>query len=141
MNGFAHVSVWGVLIGALAALVIGAVWYSGALYGGAWQSIMGLSDSAMAKRARSAFPLLIVVSLLTAYVLSLFIVYFHHYVGGSWVRDGFYVGLLSFVGLAGTTVVGHAAFDPRDRKLVLINLGNRLVTLAALGLIIGAFLK
>ena len=135
-----HVSIWGVVIAALSALVIGWLWYSKALFGKTWMKANGTTDEDMKKNMPMALPVLAVVSLLTAYVLSLFTKYFQAYHGGSWYKAGVLTALLVWVGFAGTALVAHEAFEKRPKSIVLINLGNRLVTLLAMGLIIAAFM-
>jgi hypothetical protein len=141
INMITHVSIWGVILGALAAMVIGTLWYSKSLFGGAWSKATGVSDKDMQKQMPNALPKLVVVSLLTAYVLALFTKYFQAYHGGSWFKAGILTALLAWAGLAGTALLAHEAFEKRPKNLVLINLGNRLVTLLAMGLIIAAFMS
>jgi len=138
---FAHVSVWGVLVAALSAMLIGTLWYSPAVFGKSWTKIMGADDKHMQRTMSTAMPILVVASLLTAYVVSLFTVYFHAYVGGSWLMAGLDTSFLAWLGVAATAIFVHGAFDPRDKKLLYINAGNRLVTLLAMGLIIGVFMR
>lgn len=138
---FAHVSVWGVLLAALSAMVIGTIWYSKQAFGAVWMKATGLSDKDMQNRFGTAMPLLVIMSLLTAYVLSLFIVYFHAYVGGSWLMAGFDTAVWAWLGFAGTALWAHGVWEPKREKLLYVNIGNRLVTLVVMGLILGAFLK
>jgi hypothetical protein len=138
---FAHVSVIGVILAAASAMVVGTLWYSPVVFGRQWMRAIGLSDKEMGKRANVAMPIMVIISLLTAYVLSLFTIYFHSAVGGSWWEAGINVSLLVWLGFALTTIVAHGVFEPRDKKVVYINAGNRLVTLFVMGLIIAACLK
>lgn len=135
-----HVSVWGIIFAALSAMVIGTIWYAKPFFGKAWMKATGVTDKDMKNSFPMAMPMLIIVSLVTAYVLSLFIKYFQAYHGGSWYKAAIYTALLAFVGLAGTALAGHEAFDKRPKSIFWINLGNRLVTLVVMGLIIAAFM-
>lgn len=137
---FASVSVWGWVLGGLSAMVVGFLWYSPWLFGPAWSKSMGMSENEMAKGRAKVMPVLLVVSLLTAYVLSLLTVYFQHYTGKGNIMSGVDTALLAFVGLAGTALLAHGLWEPKGRTALYINLGNRLVTLVVMGLIIGAFL-
>jgi hypothetical protein len=138
---YAHVSVWGWVLGGLSAIVVGMIWYSPFLFGKEWTKAMGVNEKEMAKGRAKVMPILVIVSLLTAYVLSLFTVYLHSYVGNSWMMAAFDASVLAWVGFAGTAVVAHGVWDPRPKSALYINLGNRLATLVVMGLIIGAFLK
>ena len=135
---YVHVSFWGVVLAALSAMIIGTIWYSSALFGKSWKKILGVGDDEMKKRMGSAMVILVIVSLLTAYVLAHFIVYTHSFMGGSWITAGVETALWAWLGFALTAVLAHGAFDPRDKQLLYINSGNRLVTLLAMGLILGA---
>lgn len=136
-----HVSVWGVILAALSAMAVGTIWYSKSVYGKAWMKATGVSEKEMSKGSGMALPVLVIVSLVTAYVLALFIKYFHAYHGGSWYKAGIWTALLAWVGLAGSALVAHEAFEKRPKSIVYINLGNRLVTLVVMGIIIAAFMS
>jgi len=135
------VSIVGVLLAALSAMVIGAIWYSNALFGKTWMKIIGINDAQMKKKMGSVMVGLMAVSIVTAYVMSYFVAYTHNYIGGSWLKAGVITALLAWVGFATTTVFAHGLFEPRDKQVLYINTGNRLVTLLAMGLILGAFMK
>lgn len=138
---FVNVSALGVILAALSAMIIGMIWYSMAAFGKPWMKMMGISDSDMKKKMAGAMVWLVIVSLVTAYVLAHFIVFTHSYVGGGWLTAGVETALWAWLGLAATAIFAHGVFDPRDKKVLYINVGNRLVTLVVMGLIIGAFMK
>ncbi len=137
----ASISIWGVILGGLSAMVVGALWYSPVLFGKPWAKAMGTTEKEMAKARARLMPILIAVSLLTALVMSLFVVYFQNFTRDSWLMSGFDTAVLAWFGFAGTALVAHGAWDPRPKDLLYINLGNRLVTLLVMGLIISAFLN
>jgi hypothetical protein len=138
---FASVSVWGWVLGGLSAIVVGVIWYSPFLFGKQWGKALGVSEKEMAQDRAKVMPVLLIISFLTAYVLSLLTAYFHNYTHDGWLMSGFDTAVLAWVGLAGTALVAHDVFDPRPKSKLYINLGNRLVTLVVMGLIIGAFAK
>src|ERR1039458_2328686 len=119
-----HISILGVLLAAASAMVIGTVWYSPALFGKPWMKITG---SDMKKNVVPIMVALVLISLLTAYVLAHFIVYSHAYTGGSWMKAGVETALWAWLGLAATAIFAHGLFEPRDKKVLYINAGNRLV--------------
>jgi hypothetical protein len=136
-----HFSVIGITLAVISSIIVGMFWYNSAVFGKRWMKIVGLSEADMKKGMARIMPGVILVALITAYVLSIFIAYTHGYLGGSWLRAGFVSSLLAWVGFAATTVFAHGLFEPRDKKVLYINAGNRLVTLVAMGLILGAFMK
>ena len=135
------VSVIGVILAALSAMIIGAIWYSKALFGKPWMKIIGLSDAQMKKKMGPVFGGLILVSLITAYAMSYFLAYTQNYLGGSWFAAGIVASLIAWAGFAATAIFAHGLFEPRDYKVLLINSGNRLVTLFAMAMILAAFMK
>lgn len=135
-----HVSLLGVLLAAVAAMVIGTIWYNPSVFGKQWMKAIGLTNKEMKVRASGAIGLLAITSLVTAYALSLFTTYYHAFVGGSGIKDGLATGLVAWAGFGLTTIVAHGVFEPRDRSVLYINIGNRLATLVAMGLIVGIFL-
>lgn len=138
---FPSVSIWGVVLGGLSAMVVGMLWYSPFMFGKQWGKALGVTDKQMNEGRAKVMPVLILVSLLTAYVLSVFTVYLQHYTGKSWIMSGFDTAILAWLGFAATALVAHDVFDPRPRSKMYINLGNRLATLVVMGLIVGTFLK
>jgi|SRR5579862_276064 len=138
---FASVSVWGWVLGGLSAIAVGMIWYSPFLFGKEWGKALGVSEKQMGENRAKVMPILLIVSFLTAYVLSLFTVYFQQYTGKGAVMSAVDTALLVWLGFAGTALVAHDVFDPRPKTKLYINLGNRLVTLIVMGLIIGAFMS
>ncbi len=138
---FAHVSIWGILLAAVAAMIVGTAWYSSALFGKTWMKAIGTTEKDMSQRMGTTMPLLIIVSLVTAYALSLITAYLQHYTGGSGFGAAVDTSLLAGIGFGATAVFAHGAFEPRDKKVMYINAGNRIVTLLVMGLVIGAFTR
>ena len=136
---FASVSVWGILLAAVAAMLVGTVWYSKALFGKAWMKYASINDKGMQERARTAFPILILVSLVTAYALAQVVAYAASFSGGSWMVCAIHAGLIAGIGLAATAVFAQGVFEPRDYKLMYINAGNRVVTLLVMAIVLGLF--
>lgn len=138
---FTYVSIWGILLAAASALVVGMIWYSKPVFGKKWQKALGMSDKQMKERMNAAMIVLVAVALLTAIALSYLAVYVHSYLGGSGLSAGFRASLIAGIGFGVTTVFAHGVFDPRETEVLYINAANRFVTIVIMGLIIGAFLK
>jgi len=136
---FANVSVWGVLLAALSAMMVGTLWYQKDLLGKTWMKLAGIDQKGMNDRAKTAFPILIAVSLVTAYALAQVTAFAYALAGGSWMGTAVFAGLLCGIGFGATAVFAHGVFEPRDYKLMYINAGNRVVTLLVMGLVLGLF--
>ena len=135
-----QVSLIGVVLSAVAAMIIGYVWYSPKVFGTTWQKLIGLSNKDLKKNMGPAMGSLVVSALLTAYILDHFINYAHNFMGVSWLSAGIQTALWVWLGFALTTIVAHGALEPRDKQVMLINAGNRLAILLVMGIILGFFL-
>lgn len=129
-----------VVAAAVAAMVIGSLWYSKMLFGKAWQKMVGLSDADLKKGGWSPMVKAVVLSVITAYVLHHIIVLSHAYYNYDWVQTGLNTGFWAWLGFGFTQQVMNGAFEQRRKKLVLINVGNQLVSLLAMGVVLGYFL-
>jgi hypothetical protein len=129
------VSWLGIFLAVVAAMVIGSIWY-GPIFGKKWMKILKL------KRGESSptGPMLIMLalSIIQAFVVAHFIVYVSYfYPTYSDLSVGLLTGLWAFVGFVLPALVSKSVFEKGSVDLLKINLGNQLVTLAAIGAILG----
>lgn len=122
-----------VFVCALLSLVIGALWYSPALFFKAWQKETGLSDEQVAK----ANPLKTYsLTLLLAWIISYNLAFFLGDSKTNW-RWGLAAGLLAGAGWASTMFVIISLFEQRSFKYLLINCGYIIVYFAVIGFVLG----
>lgn len=136
-----QVSIIGVILAAVSAIIIGSAWYSPPLFGKSWMKLIGTTDQEMKRKMGPAAFVLFVAALLTAFMLALFMGYMHSFTGSSWMTAGINTALLAWAGFALTTIFAHGVFDPRGKKVLYINAANRLVTLLVMGVILALFMK
>jgi uncharacterized protein YneF (UPF0154 family) len=136
-----HVSILAIILSTVASLIIGTFWYAYKVFGKSWMKAIGTDKKDMRKRMPQAMGGLIVTSIITAYALSLFTAYIQVYYGKGFMISAILASLIVWVGFAVTSMATYSFFDPRDKKVLYINAGNRLVTLVAMGIIIGALMK
>ncbi len=137
----AQLPVIGIILASLSAMIVGMVWYSSKVTGTAWMAMIGIKDKDMQAKIASAMPMLVAAALVTAYTLALFTNYAHAFNGGTWMTDSIMTAIWLWIGFGVTTIVAHGVFEPRDRRVMLINAGNRLVTLLVMAVILGLFYK
>jgi Protein of unknown function (DUF1761) len=127
-----------ILVAAIAAMVVGFLWYSPLLFAKAWVREMGydLSDKAkmqeMQKSAGPAYASSFAASLLSAFTLALV---FH----GMHVENMHLALMLSFhvwLGFVATVQLTGAMFMRQSMKLFAINTGYQLVCYLAMGAIL-----
>lgn len=127
-----EVNLLAVLACGVMSLVLGGIWYSPMLFGGAWQRAAGLSD----EQAKSGNMTLIfggafVLSLIAAYVFAMFIGTQMPLAGA--VGAGFSAGLCWVAASYGISYL----FERRPLSLWLINGGYHTLQFTLFGLIIG----
>jgi len=125
-------NVWAVLAAGVTSMVLGAVWYSPALFARAWMRESGMTE----EKARAASP---VKTLGAAFVLALIAsAVFAAFLGPSpapafATAAGFAAGLCWVAGSFGINYL----FEQRSMKLFLINGGYHTLQYTLIGLILG----
>ncbi|MBP7670839.1 DUF1761 domain-containing protein [Candidatus Gracilibacteria bacterium] len=117
-----------VLLAAVASMVIGAIWYSPALFSEPWAKDMGFTEKdEKLMKARGAWPwlLMFACSLLTAYVLARFVT-------GMPLRSALEFASWLFLGFTVTRELGMISWGKATFRLFLINSGYWLITFAAM---------
>jgi len=125
-------ALWTVPVAALAAFVVGGLWYSPPVFGRIWQRLAGLSDEDMRGRNLGAvFGGSFACALVAAAVLAPFV--------GAESGPGFgaLAGALAGLGWVATGLITTALFERRPIALALVNGGYQTVSLTAMGLVIG----
>jgi len=132
MNIVAH------LLAGVAALIIGFLWYNPKTFGNAWMRGVGMTDE---KFASGNMAIRYGLTFLMALILSVFVAFFG---GGHEEKVLTRLQHFAFHGaqLGGVVVmpilVIVSLFEQLDFKTIAINVGYWIVTLAAMGAIIGA---
>ena len=128
---------WAILVAALAAMVIGGMWY-GPLFGKVWMRLTGISqekiDEIKKKGMAKSYILNFVGYLVMAYVLAHIISYTNATTWQSGIQGGFWMWL-GFVATTGANEYIYAV-KPKPWTLYFINQGNILVTLMVMGAIL-----
>jgi len=138
---FHHVNLLGVLVAAISTMVVGFLWYSPMLFAKAWVREMGydMNDKAkmeeMKKSAGPAYAGSFVASLVSAFVLALFL----HWTRAENWQFGMLVGLHVWLGFVATVQLTGVLFMKQSMKLFAINTGYQLVCYLVMGAILGAW--
>jgi len=130
---FSQVNWLAVAAAVIAAFVLGAAWYSKALFGNTWMQQVGLTEEAVqGANMVKVFGGTIVLQALAAIGLSVFLGPYATWMDG--LHTGLWVGLLWTATAYGVTYL----FEQRPFSLWLINAGYYVVLYAVMGTIIGA---
>jgi len=139
----AHVNYLAVVVAALAAMMVGFVWYSQALFGRMWIKIIGkenlsqVEQEQMKKDTGPYFGVMFAGTLIGAFVFALFIRWLHAYTA----VEGMQIAFWAWLGFIFPVVLGAALFSGKDKDLVwllfLIQAGHSLAGMLVMGAILG----
>lgn len=120
---------WAVIVAALIRFFVGFVWYSPVAFVKPWQAVAGLTPATMQQGMARAIAIEVAMSLLMAFALA-------NIVGASGITDwlnGALAGVWVWAGFVLATHLPLWGFENRPLKLIAINLGCHLVSLALMG--------
>jgi len=138
---FHHLNFLAVLVAAIATMLVGFLWYSPVLFAKPWMKEMGYdpNDKArtaeMKKTAGPAYAGSLLASLLSAFVLALFL----HWMRAEGARTGATTGFHVWLGFVATVQFTGALFTRQSMKLFAINTGYQLLCYLVMGAILGAW--
>ncbi len=124
---------WAVFTCAVANLVVGAIWYSPALFYKAWQRENSLSDEDLAK---VNFPKLYTITFIIALIISYNLAFFLSDDKTDWIW-GASAGFLAGFGWAAMIFTVIALFEQRSWKYIFINGGYIVIYFTLIGFILG----
>jgi hypothetical protein len=130
-----------VLISAIAAVVIGGLWY-GPLFGKMWMKLAGISKEGMKSMALSPLQAMVggfIVSFLMAYVLAHGIVFGNAYTNMSGMTGGLMGAFWYWLGFIVPVTAGVFLWEGKSAKLWLLNAAYYLVSLSVMGAILSSW--
>lgn len=138
------VNLWAVLVGGIISMVLGALWYSPAMFAKKWAMLAGITDekmkAAMAKGMGMAYLTAFISSLLMTYILAHFVEIGLRASGQVGTFGlGAQMGAWIWLGFIATSFTGMVLWEGKSWKLYFINAGYYLVSLVLIGGILGAW--
>ena len=128
------INYWAVLVAAVAPILLGALWYSPALFARSWMRAVGRTEDEL-QGMGTGYVISAVAALLTSYALARI----ERWAEVDDIWNGALVGLLAWVGFVATVLAVTTYFGGRPAKLWLINAGYQLVALVIMGGILGSW--
>jgi hypothetical protein len=128
---FSELNIWAILVAGVMNMVIGAGWYSEALFGKQWMAHLGFKKEELNPSA-GQYVFVFVLGLLMAVVFALFL-------QGASVLEGLLYGAVIGVGLVVPMLVTHALMEQRKGGLILLTSGHVLVTFMAYGALLAGW--
>jgi Protein of unknown function (DUF1761) len=131
------INLWAVLLAGVSSMVIGMLYYADQLFGKQWKKLAKIDEKRFQKEMPRVMPMVFVAALITAYVVAYVTFLYQNFFDSSWISAGVVSALVLWLGAAATTVYVHNSLDQRPASLTAISLGNRLLSILAMGLIVG----
>ena len=128
------INYWAVIVTAAVPVLLGALWYSPAMFARSWLDAVGRTRDELSG-AQMGYFLSALGALLTSYALARI----ERWAEVDDLVNGALVGLLVWLGFVASVLAVTTYFGGRPAKLWLINAGYQLVTLVAMGAILGTW--
>jgi hypothetical protein len=133
-----HINLLAMLVSAIVAFVIGALWYSPLLFGKAWMAAHGFTPEAMTdlrKQMMRAYVVSFVCFVVMAFVLAVLL----SRLGVTTPVEGAKMGFITWLGFAATIGLTANLYSSAPLALYLIDVSYQLVYMVAMGAILAAW--
>ncbi len=127
-----NVNLLEVLVAAIIPMVIGFIWY-GPLFGNQWMKISGITKKDMQKDMSKTYGIMFVGALVMSYVLAHFITY----TGANDLISGAVGGFWIWLGFIASVRISDVLFNKGSMNLYYLDVAYRLVSLLAMGAVLG----
>lgn len=131
----ASINYLAILVATIVSMILGAVWYAPQVFGKEWMRLSGLTEKETKENRGAPMVLMLVGSLVAAYVMAHFV----DFAGASTFTDGARVGAWVGIGFVFTAAMGESIFNRRPARLLAITGGYSVVNLVVMGAILAAW--
>lgn len=135
---YLHINVLAVLLSALAAFGLGALWYSPLLFAKQWMAAHGHSPD-QAKAMQAGMPRTYALSFLCYLLMAAVLAVLLNMTHVQRIVGGIKLGVFCWLGFAATVSLTAHLFSGKRWSAYLIDAGYQLVYLALMGLILAAW--
>ena len=132
-----QVNIWAVLIAAISSMVIGTLYYADWAFGKQWKKLGKIDTKQFEKEMPKVMPVVFIAAIMTAVTISYFSFLYHMFFQDSWLGAGVLTSLILWLGISATTLFVHNSLEQRPAQLTYIAVGNRFLSILAMGLILG----
>ena len=122
-----------VIVAAVAAFLVGSIWYSKPVFGNIWMKGAGLKEKDMKDGAMTAMAVGVVSVLISAVAFGTVFDVF----ALEGVVDGALLGIMISIGFVGANKAMHNAFEQKDMQYSTVTILGDVVSLVAMGVAFG----
>ncbi len=123
---------WGIILAALANVIIGVVWYLPAVFGKQWMVLAGIDPNVPQKGQAKGFVVMIISALVASLVLAMFV----SGLKADTIIKGAISGFFAWLGFIATSQLTDTIFSRKPLKLFVITAGFHLVAIVVMGAIL-----
>lgn len=128
----ADVNLLAVLVSAIITMIVGAIWYSPALFARPWMSAVGKTEEEIREGGQAGYAIAAFSAIVMAYVLAHFI----SFANAKTILEGLQIGFWAWLGFVASTSIVNTSFSGRPLKLYFLEAGYFLVALVLNGAIL-----
>jgi hypothetical protein len=125
---------WAVLVAAVVAYAIGAVWYAPPVFGNRWMAALGKSKEQLGDPVR----LMVAQFFLTLVIAAVLAVVVVRFGAVTWI-EGAAIGLVLSLGLVAASLLSDWMFCGFSMRLYWIQIGYKVAYITVMGAILGAW--
>lgn len=128
-----------VLLAGASTMIVGAIWYSKAVFGKTWADLAHVDLDRKMRSGELGWIMAstFMASLITAYVLAHVAFLSNQFFGNSFMQDTLTTAFWLWLGFTAVRLYVHDAFETRRKKLTVLASGHELLTVMVMALIIG----
>ena len=131
-----HFNHWAILVSAVIQWLLGAVWYSPALFAKPWAAVVGISKDTS---KTSSMVMGMIASFIGSLVTSLMLAHVVLWSGAPGAAAGALIGFIMWLGFIAAPLAASYIYEGRPFKLFAINTGYWLVCLLASGILLAVW--
>lgn len=121
-----------ILVSTVAAMAIGATWYSKLLFAKPWMEAIGKTEEALKDGGNVGYAVAAAGAFLTSYVLA----HILQITGSDTIQEGLMTALWIWLGFQATTLATNGIFEGKSWKLIAIDAGQFLAVLLVASVIL-----
>ncbi len=123
------------LVAAAAKMLIGALWYSPALFLNTWLRVSGITEEQLKAGMVRALAIEFAGSLIMAFVL----LHAVRYAGATTAAQGTAVGFFNWLGFVAVVTIGSVTYQRKPFQLFLVINGYLLISLLVMGALLAVW--
>lgn len=130
------VNYWAVLAAAVVSMIIGAIWYSPAVFGTMWMKGSGVKMPQVNKAKKKGMGMLYLIAFIGSLVFACVLAHFVAYVGASTTADALELALWTWLGFVVPLLLGGTLWKGESWGAYLIGIVYQLVSISVMAVIL-----